>query len=215
MTNVRAAHITEGHKSSHHHHHDDPDGLPEFLCRRCHPELNMTPERRRELDAADEEKAKRERAEARRRREIAKMESRLASISKRGEPDADSVQGKIARALRNKLARLQESIPSTQPKEPAMNALRKHSKGRSEAEARKKGKAKEKTSRTRADSKQAKLIEMLKHRDGATIEEIAKAFDWQAHTVRGAIAGALKKKLGLNVTSEKDDTRGRVYRITE
>jgi len=76
-------------------------------------------------------------------------------------------------------------------------------------------KDKDKTPRTRADSKQAKLIEMLKHRDGATIEEIAKAFDWQAHTVRGAIAGALKKKLGLNVTSEKDDTRGRVYRITE
>ncbi len=81
--------------------------------------------------------------------------------------------------------------------------------------ARKKGKAKDKTSRTRADSKQAKLIEMLKRREGATIEEIVKAFDWQAHTVRGAIAGALKKKLGLNVTSEKDDTRGRIYRIVE
>jgi DNA-binding MarR family transcriptional regulator len=67
--------------------------------------------------------------------------------------------------------------------------------------------------RTRADSKQAKLIEMLKRAKGATIEEIAKAFDWQAHTVRGAIAGALKKKLGLRVTSEKTETRGRVYRI--
>jgi hypothetical protein len=81
--------------------------------------------------------------------------------------------------------------------------------------ARKKGKAKEKTPRMRAASKQAKLIEMLKHRDGATIEEIAKAFDWQPHTVRGTIAGALKKKLGLNVASEKDETRGRVYRIIE
>ena len=56
---------------------------------------------------------------------------------------------------------------------------------------------------------------MLKRREGATIEEIVKAFDWQAHTVRGAIAGALKKKLGLNVPSEKDDTRGRIYRIVE
>ncbi len=79
---------------------------------------------------------------------------------------------------------------------------------------RKKGKAaKEKTPRTRADSKQAKLIEMLKRREGATIEEIVKAFDWQPHTVRGAIAGALKKKLGLNVVSEKTEARGRVYRI--
>lgn len=81
--------------------------------------------------------------------------------------------------------------------------------------ARKKGKSKEKAPRTRTDSKQAKLIEMLKRREGATIEEIAKAFDWQPHTVRGAIAGALKKKLGLNVASEKDDTRGRIYRIVE
>ena len=53
---------------------------------------------------------------------------------------------------------------------------------------------------------------MLKQPDGATIVEIAKALDWQPHTVRGAIAGALKKKLGLNVESEKVDDRGRVYR---
>jgi hypothetical protein len=66
---------------------------------------------------------------------------------------------------------------------------------------------------TRADSKQAKLIAMLKSAKGATIDEIVKALDWQPHTVRGAIAGALKKKLGLNVLSEKVEGRGRVYRI--
>ena len=65
----------------------------------------------------------------------------------------------------------------------------------------------------RNDSKQARLIAMLKRHEGASIEEIVAAFDWQAHTVRGAIAGALKKKLGLDVTSEKIDGRGRVYRI--
>lgn len=70
-----------------------------------------------------------------------------------------------------------------------------------------------KTPTTRPDSKQARLIEMLKHPEGATIEEIVKKFDWQAHTVRGAFAGALKKKLGLNVQSEKIEGRGRVYRI--
>jgi DNA-binding MarR family transcriptional regulator len=67
--------------------------------------------------------------------------------------------------------------------------------------------------RTRTDSKQAKLIEMLKRPNGATVEEIVKKFEWQPHTVRGAIAGALKKKLGLKVTSEKVERRGRVYRI--
>ncbi|MCL4711847.1 MAG: DUF3489 domain-containing protein [Pseudorhodoplanes sp.] len=77
----------------------------------------------------------------------------------------------------------------------------------------KSGKGKPKARGTRADSKQAKLIEMLKTAKGATIDEIVKALDWQPHTVRGAIAGALKKKLGLNVTSEKVEGRGRVYRI--
>lgn len=66
----------------------------------------------------------------------------------------------------------------------------------------------------RAESKQTRLIAMLKLPDGATIVEIAAALSWQMHTVRGAIAGALKKKLGLAVTSEKIDGRGRVYRIS-
>jgi hypothetical protein len=65
----------------------------------------------------------------------------------------------------------------------------------------------------RADTKQARLIAMLKAPKGATIAEIIDATGWQAHTVRGALSGALKKKLGLNVTSEKVEGRGRVYRI--
>ena len=67
--------------------------------------------------------------------------------------------------------------------------------------------------KARADSKQSQLIAMLKEKTGATVDEIAKAFGWQPHTVRGAIAGALKKRLGLAVTSEKVEGRGRVYRI--
>jgi Protein of unknown function (DUF3489) len=65
----------------------------------------------------------------------------------------------------------------------------------------------------RDGSKQAQLISMLRRAKGATIDEVVEALEWQPHTVRGAIAGALKKKLGLDVTSEKDDKRGRVYRI--
>ena len=56
---------------------------------------------------------------------------------------------------------------------------------------------------------------MLRRAKGATIDEIVEALAWQPHTVRGAIAGALKKKLGLQVTSEKDEKRGRIYRITD
>jgi len=65
----------------------------------------------------------------------------------------------------------------------------------------------------REGTKQAALIAMLRAPDGATIAEIVAATGWQPHTVRGAIAGALKKKLGLEVASEKIKGRGRVYRL--
>ena len=54
---------------------------------------------------------------------------------------------------------------------------------------------------------------MLRADGGATIDEIVAATGWQPHTVRGAFAGALKKKLGLEVTSEKVEGRGRVYSL--
>ncbi|NGQ93528.1 DUF3489 domain-containing protein, partial [Rhodobacter sp. HX-7-19] len=60
----------------------------------------------------------------------------------------------------------------------------------------------------REGTKQATLIAMLRAPEGATIEEIMAATGWQSHTVRGAMAGALKKKLGLEVTSEKVEGRG-------
>ena len=65
----------------------------------------------------------------------------------------------------------------------------------------------------RSGTKQAMLIEMLEAPDGATIAEIAKAIKWQPHTVRGAMSGALKKRLGLTITSEKVEGRGQTYKI--
>ena len=70
-----------------------------------------------------------------------------------------------------------------------------------------------KTRAPREGTKQATLIAMLRAPDGATIAEIMTATGWQSHTVRGAMAGALKKKLGLEVTSEKVENRGRVYKL--
>jgi hypothetical protein len=67
----------------------------------------------------------------------------------------------------------------------------------------------------RAGTKQAMLIEMLQRPGGATIEAIVAATGWQAHTARGAMSGTLGKKLGLVVTSVKEDGRGRVYRIRQ
>ncbi len=78
-----------------------------------------------------------------------------------------------------------------------------------------KPKAKTAAAAARPGTKQALLIDLLKRRNGATIDEAVAATGWQPHSVRGAISGALKKKLGLTVTSEAVEGRGRVYRIVE
>ena len=62
------------------------------------------------------------------------------------------------------------------------------------------------------ETKQQTLIDLLKRPEGATLDEIVAATGWQKHTARGAMSGALKKRLGLTITSEKEE-RGRVYRI--
>jgi hypothetical protein len=67
--------------------------------------------------------------------------------------------------------------------------------------------------KTRADTKQAQMIAMLRRKQGATIDQIVEASGWRPHTVRGFFAGALKKKLGLTVTSQKVKGGARVYRI--
>ncbi|MGI8960610.1 MAG: DUF3489 domain-containing protein [Bryobacteraceae bacterium] len=66
---------------------------------------------------------------------------------------------------------------------------------------------------TRENTKQATVLEMLKAPDGATLEAIMKATDWQAHTVRGFIAGTLTKRLRLKVESFKTEAGGRTYRL--
>jgi hypothetical protein len=66
----------------------------------------------------------------------------------------------------------------------------------------------------REGTKQAVLIELLTRAEGATLPQMTEATGWQVHTVRGAIAGALKKKLGLEITSEKQTGADRIYRIT-
>ena len=63
----------------------------------------------------------------------------------------------------------------------------------------------------RTGTKQELLISMLRRPEGATVPEVVTATSWLPHTVRGAIAGALKK-LGLQISSEKIEGRGRVYR---
>jgi hypothetical protein len=62
-------------------------------------------------------------------------------------------------------------------------------------------------------SKLGQLQAMLQRPEGATIAQLSKALDWQAHSVRGAMSGSLKKKQGLKITASKEEGADRVYRI--
>jgi hypothetical protein len=64
----------------------------------------------------------------------------------------------------------------------------------------------------RANSKIAKVVEMLRKPGGTSIKAMMKATGWQAHSVRGALSGAIRKRLGLNVKSELKGEE-RVYKI--
>ena len=69
--------------------------------------------------------------------------------------------------------------------------------------------------RRRSGTKQEAVIAMLGAEGGATIDEIVAATQWAPHTTRGFLSGALKKKLGLTITSDKVEGRGRAYMITD
>lgn len=86
-------------------------------------------------------------------------------------------------------------------------------KAKAKAKAAKPAKAKAAKSTPRKESKQALFIEAMRTAKGISITEAAERFGWQAHTVRGAVAGGLKAKLGLKVKAERDEKRGTVYRI--
>ena len=62
-------------------------------------------------------------------------------------------------------------------------------------------------------TKQQACLDLLNRQEGATIEELQAATGWQQHSVRGFLAGAVTKKLGLTVLSEKPDAGPRRYRI--
>src|SRR5215510_213076 len=76
-------------------------------------------------------------------------------------------------------------------------------------------KRKSKSQREAGGTKKEIVLELLRRRDGATIADIAKAAQWQNHSIRGFISGTVSKKMGLAVESSKNDAGERTYRIVE
>jgi hypothetical protein len=68
--------------------------------------------------------------------------------------------------------------------------------------------------KAKLDTKHARIIAMLQSPAGATVARMMSATDWQQHSVRGFLAGIVRKKLRLNLVSELTD-KGRVYRIRD
>ena len=69
-------------------------------------------------------------------------------------------------------------------------------------------------STSRAETKHARILAMLRAPAGTTIAAIMTATDWQQHSVRGFLAGVVRKKLGLNLVSEQTD-KGRIYYVKD
>jgi len=101
-----------------------------------------------------------------------------------------------------------DTLPKTAEKAPASPNQRREAKPGKNGKIASQGKA-----AARADTKLSQLIDLLRRKTGATIEEAVKTTGWQKHSVRGAISGALKAKMGLDVISAAVEGRGRVYRI--
>src|SRR5467141_2863424 len=99
--------------------------------------------------------------------------------------------------------------PKSKPKAATRSTARKTAKPTS----RKRSAPASSKSATRPGTKHDRIITMLRAPAGATIASLVAATQWQQHSVRGFLAGVVRKKLGLNLVSEQTD-KGRLYRIT-
>jgi hypothetical protein len=102
----------------------------------------------------------------------------------------------------------------TKPKYKPKAATRPSARKTAKPVSRKRSAPASSGSAARTDTKHARILAMLRTPGGATIASIMTATEWQQHSVRGFLAGVVRKKLRLNLVSESTD-KGRVYRIKD
>ena len=125
-----------------------------------------------------------------------------AAVAEQGAPVAP------AKAASKKAATQKKGAPKG--KETAKGAKPK----KAAKAAEKAAKPERKATAPRAESKGAKILDMIARAKGATLAEIMKATDWQAHSVRGFISIAAKKH-NINIESSKNDAGDRVYKTAK
>ena len=120
------------------------------------------------------------------------MSSKRAKSTKT--PKASRLASRKATRATEKALRL--AIPSTSKRAAGDKAVKATARG------------------SRKSTKQKTCLDLLSRPEGVSIEELQKATGWQQHSVRGFLAGAVKKKLGLTLLSERPDVGPRRYRIS-
>ncbi len=106
-----------------------------------------------------------------------------------------------------------QKLDTPTPQETAPAAPQAADVAPKKAKATKAAKTKEGASVPREFSKKAIVLEMLRRKEGASLAEIAKATEWQNHSIRGFISGAITKKMGLKVESTKQEGGERRYKV--
>jgi Protein of unknown function (DUF3489) len=130
-----------------------------------------------------------------------KIWGRIQRLGETTKPNAEPTAKGGARAAKSAAAKEKGNKKTT----PAKKAPKAAKSAKSGATA--------KPAATRDGSKKAIVLEMMRRKGGCTLAEIMKATDWQAHTVRGFVSGTLGKKMGLTVTSAKNDAGERTYSL--
>ena len=130
-----------------------------------------------------------------------KATSKKAASHKKGAPKASKGAKKSRENLVTKALVAAKPV-GTQAAEKAKPISKKASKPAAEAAV------------PREFSKKAVILDLLRRPKGATMAEIAKATDWQNHSIQGFISGNVTKKMGLTVKSTKNESGERNYKIT-
>jgi hypothetical protein len=125
----------------------------------------------------------------------------------------ERIQGLCEAAKPKEERKAKGGAPAAKGAPSKAKATKKATAAKKEPKGKKGGKAQE-AAGPREGSKTAHVVAMLQRKNGATLSEIMDKMGWQKHTVRGFMAGAMKKA-GYNVESFKPEGGERTYRITK